>query len=81
MALIFVLNETTLNAIFFYTYRFQLLNPCEMNNSATKNPASPLMKAVKNFFSKLVKTNDEFPVKYYKRDKHPARGKATGVNH
>ncbi len=46
-----------------------------MNNNTSKHPAAPLMKAVKNFFSKLVKANDEYPIKYYKRDKHPVRGK------
>jgi len=46
-----------------------------MNNSATKNPASPIMKAVKNFFNRLVKSNEEYPIKYYKRDKHATKGR------
>ena len=63
------------DAIFLHAFRFQTVNPYEMNNQTSKNPAAPLMKAVKFFFSKLVKTNDEYPVKYYKRDKHHTRGR------
>ncbi len=46
-----------------------------MNNSTTKQSATPIIKAVKNFFTKLVKTDEEYPIKYYKRDKYPERGK------
>ncbi len=42
----------------------------KMSNTATKNQSLPLMKAVKSLFSKLVKANDDYPVKYYKRDRN-----------
>ncbi|MEN9571964.1 MAG: hypothetical protein RL172_3195 [Bacteroidota bacterium] len=41
-----------------------------MNNTISKGVANPLMKVFKTFFSKFVKNNDEYPVKYYKKDKH-----------
>lgn len=44
-----------------------------MNHAATKQQLNPLMKVVKSFFSKLVKNSDEYPVKYYKRDKNFSR--------
>jgi hypothetical protein len=28
-----------------------------------------LLKAVKNFFAKMVKPQEEYPIKYYKRNK------------
>ncbi len=46
-----------------------------MNNTTNKNSAMPLVKVVKDFFNKLVKANDEYPVKYYKRDKHYTRSR------
>lgn len=42
----------------------------KMNTTATKIQQNPLMKVMKTFFSKLVKNSDEYPVKYYKRDKN-----------
>lgn len=41
-----------------------------MNHSITKHQPNPLMKVVKSLFTKLVKNSDEYPVKYYKRDKN-----------
>ena len=41
-----------------------------MNNTASKTQLNPLMKVVRSFFTKLVKNTDEYPVKYYKRDKN-----------
>ncbi len=41
-----------------------------MNNVIMKNQPNPLIKVVKNFFTRLVKTSDEYPIKYYKRDKN-----------
>jgi len=42
----------------------------KMNPTATKAQQNPLMKVVKSFFTKLVKNSDDYPVKYYKRDKN-----------
>lgn len=42
----------------------------KMNNTANKTQQSPLVKVVKSFFTKLVKNSDDYPVKYYKRDKN-----------
>lgn len=41
-----------------------------MSNVIIKNQPNPLMKVVKSLFTKLVKSNDDYPVKYYKRDKN-----------
>lgn len=41
-----------------------------MNHTATKAQQNPLIKVVKSLFTKLVKNPDEYPVKYYKRDKN-----------
>ncbi len=41
-----------------------------MNHTATKTQQSPFLKVFKSFFTKLVKNSDEYPVKYYKRDKN-----------
>jgi len=41
----------------------------KMNHTATKHQPNPLLKVVKSFFTKFVKNSDEYPVKYYKRDK------------
>lgn len=41
-----------------------------MNNTASKSQPNTLVKAVKSLFTKLVKPNDDYPVKYYKRDKN-----------
>ncbi|MES2850848.1 MAG: hypothetical protein V4685_17440 [Bacteroidota bacterium] len=41
-----------------------------MNQSATKQQPNPLIKVVRSFFTRLVKNPDEYPVKYYKRDKN-----------
>lgn len=56
--------------IIYTTGRFQLVNPMKMSNTITKNQQSPLVKIVRSFFSKLVKNPEEYPVKYYKRDKN-----------
>lgn len=44
-----------------------------MNNSIAKNQQSPLLKIVRSFFTRLVKNPEEYPVKYYKRDKNFSR--------
>jgi hypothetical protein len=41
-----------------------------MNNVIMKNQPNPLIKVVKSFFTKLVKSSDDYPIKYYKRDKN-----------
>jgi hypothetical protein len=40
-----------------------------MNNNIGKGSNNPLLKAVRFFFSKFIKSPDEYPVKYYKKDK------------
>jgi hypothetical protein len=47
----------------------------KMNSTVTKTQQSPLIKVVRSFFTKLVKNTDEYPVKYYKRDKNFSRDK------
>jgi len=44
-----------------------------MNNLIMKNQPNPLIKVVKSLFTKLVKTSDDYPIKYYKRDKNYSR--------
>jgi len=46
-----------------------------MNNNIGKGTANPLLKAVKNFINKFTKPSDEYPIKYYKKDKQYHRGK------
>lgn len=46
-----------------------------MNNLNHKAQGNPVLKAVKTFFSKLVKAHDEYPIKYYKRDKNYTRSR------
>jgi hypothetical protein len=46
-----------------------------MNNSSTKNQLNPMLKSVMNFFAKMVKAQEEYPVKYYKRGKHYNKGR------
>lgn len=41
-----------------------------MNHTATKTQLNPFIRVVKSFFTRLVKNSDEYPVKYYKRDKN-----------
>ena len=40
-----------------------------MNQITNKPQTNMLFKAVKNFFSRMLKSQDEYPVKYYKRDR------------
>lgn len=40
-----------------------------MNTSTQKLEFNPLLKLVKLFFTKLVKAQDEYPVRYYKKNK------------
>jgi hypothetical protein len=59
------------DAIIDHRKRFEMDKyPMKMNNTISKGVANPLMKVFKTFFSKFVKNNDEYPVKYYKKDKH-----------
>jgi hypothetical protein len=46
-----------------------------MNNNIGKGSTNPLLKAVKMFFSKFIKTPEEYPVKYYKKDKQYPRNR------
>ncbi len=46
-----------------------------MNSHSNTNLGNPLLKAVINFFNKLLKSNDDYPVKYYKKDKQFLRNK------
>ncbi len=39
------------------------------------NQVNVLIKAVKDFFSRMIKPQEEFPVKYYKRDRHYNKNK------
>jgi hypothetical protein len=41
-----------------------------MNNLNNHGQPMPLLKAIKSFFNKLVKTQEEYPIKYYKKTKH-----------
>lgn len=49
----------------------------KMNHTATKHQPHPLLKVVKSFFTRLVKNSDEYPVKYYKRDKNFSKMRRT----
>lgn len=42
----------------------------EMRNATGKNVPHPLIKAFRNFLNKFVKNTEDFPVKYYKKNKH-----------
>lgn len=44
--------------------------PMEMRNATGKNVPHPLIKAFRNFLNKFVKNTEDFPVKYYKKNKH-----------
>jgi hypothetical protein len=46
-----------------------------MNNNIGKGSTNPLLKAVKIFFSKFMKASDEYPIKYYKKDKQYPRNR------
>jgi hypothetical protein len=46
-----------------------------MSNNIGKGSTNPLIKAVKIFFSKFLKATDEYPVKYYKKDKQYPRNR------
>jgi hypothetical protein len=46
-----------------------------MNNNIGKGTANPLLKVVKNFFSKFMKPADEYEIKYYKKDKQYPRNR------
>ena len=46
-----------------------------MNNNIGKGSTKPLLKAVKIFFSKFMKASDDYPVKYYKKDKQYPRNR------
>ncbi len=49
------------------------LKPCKMHNYHPKQSENMLIKVVKNFFQKLTKSPEEYPVKYYKKSKHYVR--------
>lgn len=40
-----------------------------MNNSGNKKQSNPMIKAVITFLTRMVKPQEEYPVKYYKREK------------
>lgn len=44
-----------------------------MNIDNQKTNDNMLIKAVKNFIHKLTKSQDEYPVKYYKKSKNFSR--------
>ena len=46
-----------------------------MNQVANKIQVTVLIKVVKNFFSRMIKPQEEYPVKYYKRDGHYNKNK------
>lgn len=44
-----------------------------MNIEHQKNQENMILKVVKSFFSKLTKSSEEYPVKYYKKSKNYVR--------
>ena len=44
-----------------------------MNIENSKNQENMILRAVKNFFSRLAKAPEEYPVKYYKKSKNYIR--------
>jgi hypothetical protein len=40
-----------------------------MNQVSNKNQVNVLIKVVKNFLSRMIKCQEEYPVKYYKKDR------------
>ena len=44
-----------------------------MNIEHPKNSENMIIKVVKNLFSKLTKSPEEYPVKYYKKSKNYVR--------
>jgi hypothetical protein len=49
------------------------LKPCKMHTDHPKHNENMLIKVVKNFFQKLTKSPEEYPVKYYKKSKNYVR--------
>ena len=46
-----------------------------MNQAANKTQVIVLINVVKNFFFRMIKPQEEYPVKYYKRDRHYNKNK------
>jgi hypothetical protein len=46
-----------------------------MNISITKHKVNPILKSIMNFFAKMAKSKEEYPVKYYKRGKPYNKGR------
>lgn len=44
-----------------------------MHSRTSKSSSNLLIKAFRNLLNKFVKNNDDFPVKYYKKNKHYPR--------
>lgn len=46
-----------------------------MNSRNTPQESNLLLRMVQRFFVRMVKPQDEFPVKYYKRTRHGLKGR------
>lgn len=54
--------------------------PCPMNSRNPQQEGSSLVRFFRQLFGKLAKPQEEYPVRYYKKNRHPDKHRPVSMN-